>query len=724
MPPPAITFLFIDPATGNFDYHLGVNYIIAYLGSRGLYAEQFINRRPLSLLDAAHGILKNNPGAIGFTCFDTNCGLVKLLAGEIRRLHPGIPVIAGGPSATFSDKGLLEAVPEIDVCVRGEGEYAALELVERLRGGKSLDKIKGITYRKSGSIIRNEDRPLIKGPGGALAELDILPSPYLEKTVNPKYFSTHDTAIPVSTSRGCVQRCAYCNCAAMSQRTIRYHSVDRIIKELKAIELAAGSGMDFLVAFQDDTFTFSKRRAAALCKRIIKEGIKLKFAFHTRADRVDQELLELLYTAGGRTVKFGLESAVPRILYAMKKVRADYGKKSGFLPEKEFIKTLKTNVALAKNIGFSVTINAIFGFPVESLRDGAKTLRLISDLDVDSYAPSRLIIFPGTEVFNYLEIHKSARAKNRAPFKDTPIFFDYPYSEYNIDALPHLPNMRNRDHRSSYPFVEEALMGQASKARPAYPEYIILPRKNRSLQWAKDNLALQTKLLFMSELAGSSAQPKAPIKTTVRSLAKILPIIRNYWGKTSRKLRIGPIPTHHTHMFLKLSEFKSMAHKMPAGTAVIFDILDNTDVRELKALTASAANLPTGENALSNGILLDACRWTNACPALNMTRLMVDGDGNIKPCVRGCALGNINHPLKTIEKNIARIARKTEKKRGCKTCPARNRCSKCVFLGKISEKEYCSTIKHRPRIGKFLKSLKMLNFAVYLLGNRNTTTKV
>ena len=88
---PIISFIFPNFHSGNLDYHLGANYIIAYLRSKGIYAEQFINKSHISLLELVNLVLEREPRIIGFTCFDSNHYLVKRLSQEIKKTGPYRP---------------------------------------------------------------------------------------------------------------------------------------------------------------------------------------------------------------------------------------------------------------------------------------------------------------------------------------------------------------------------------------------------------------------------------------------------------------------------------------------------------------------------------------------------------------------------------------------------------------------------------------------------------
>jgi len=81
----------------------------------------------------------------------------------------GCKVVVGGPHTAFLDREALET-GFIDYVVRGEGEYIMLDLMDAIMGKKSLEDVKGISYIKDGTIIRNPNAELIK-------DLDRIPFP-------------------------------------------------------------------------------------------------------------------------------------------------------------------------------------------------------------------------------------------------------------------------------------------------------------------------------------------------------------------------------------------------------------------------------------------------------------------------------------------------------------------------------------------------------------------
>ena len=98
--------LFVFPPHGQgygrdrFQPYLGTAYIQAYLAARGVAAAQYARDSAGTAMEIAEDILRSGADTIGFTCYDTNYHLVKLLAGSLRVLAPELSIVAGGPAAT------------------------------------------------------------------------------------------------------------------------------------------------------------------------------------------------------------------------------------------------------------------------------------------------------------------------------------------------------------------------------------------------------------------------------------------------------------------------------------------------------------------------------------------------------------------------------------------------------------------------------------------------
>ena len=84
----------------------------------------------------------------------TKCNSYPLtlrIAREVKRLHPNVTIILGGPQASVVDIPTLKAFPFIDFVVRGEAEDTFPNLLKALLDAdpsRKLEEIPGITFRK------------------------------------------------------------------------------------------------------------------------------------------------------------------------------------------------------------------------------------------------------------------------------------------------------------------------------------------------------------------------------------------------------------------------------------------------------------------------------------------------------------------------------------------------------------------------------------------------
>ena len=111
-----------------------------------------------------------DPKIVGFSVLFNNLWTTIDLFKRLKNWNPNIFTIVGNYFATFFPEQLMKQL-DFDFCVRGEGEYILLNLVNHLLTKKvDLTEIKGIVYRKNGIIKANPLPEKIKN-------LDELPIP-------------------------------------------------------------------------------------------------------------------------------------------------------------------------------------------------------------------------------------------------------------------------------------------------------------------------------------------------------------------------------------------------------------------------------------------------------------------------------------------------------------------------------------------------------------------
>jgi anaerobic magnesium-protoporphyrin IX monomethyl ester cyclase len=229
-----------------------------------------------------------------------------LTARLTREILPGVPVVYGGPHASFTARDTLTHVLEIDYVVKGEGEYPFLALCDYFVKGlpRDLCTIPGLCFRTADDIAEN--------PCERIDDLNSLPLPARHLFPGP-YRLTLDLydleAEFLLTSRGCPAHCTFCSASRMFSGGVRYRSMEHIRAELD--RLVATRRIEALKLF-DSTFTSSPYHVAAFCDLIGRYNIL--WECEVRADTLNRKMLGAMKQAGCVYINVGLETANPAIM--------------------------------------------------------------------------------------------------------------------------------------------------------------------------------------------------------------------------------------------------------------------------------------------------------------------------------------------------------------------------------------------------------------------------
>lgn len=290
------------------------------------------------------------------------------VADRLRRL--GVPVVIGGAHPSLMPD---EAIGHADYVVRGEGDHTLPELIRYLSGGAPpLDAVRGITYRDaSGSVVHNPARPLLE-------DMDALPSPDFSLIYGWKPSNTY----PISTSRGCPFSCRFCSVIQVFGGKYRFRSVGVALDEIRRV----ASAYKATIFFVDDNFTANRKRAKAILRGMIDEGIRHNWSAQVRTDVArDPELLRLMADSGCHTLYIGFESINPATL-------ALYEKRQSPGEIADCIRTVK---------GHGITIHGMFVLGADS--DDVATIGNTADfairLGLDTIQFMPLTPLPGTPFF-------------------------------------------------------------------------------------------------------------------------------------------------------------------------------------------------------------------------------------------------------------------------------------------------------------------------------------
>jgi anaerobic magnesium-protoporphyrin IX monomethyl ester cyclase len=302
-----------------------------------------------------------------------------------KKVSSEILTVTGGQHFTATPQESLEAFPEIDVVVRGEGEQTLTELVQNSSKKSAFMKIRGISFRHDGKIFHNPPRPLFE-------DLEILPFPgyHLVKDIVHKY---HFAAMAgrdapyalVEGARGCPHECTFCTQWRHWEGKWRVKSPKRIADEIEFCHRSYGSKFIWLT---DDNFG-AGTRANDLADEILKRRMKdASWFVQARCDDIirNKEVLPKLRRSGLSWVLLGVESSEPSTLNDFKK---------GITPE-----DARTAVRLLKKNDIFAHAMFIIGQRKDTAQSIARLREFADRLDPDFVMFGILTPFPGTEVFD------------------------------------------------------------------------------------------------------------------------------------------------------------------------------------------------------------------------------------------------------------------------------------------------------------------------------------
>jgi radical SAM superfamily enzyme YgiQ (UPF0313 family) len=350
--------------------HIGIGYMMSVLEKEG-HECFYIDTN----YDDINSLYKFQPDIMGISVMSSSFSSVIKTSKEIKN-KIGTKIVLGGPHINIAyGEALKEQV--IDYAIYGEGEITICELLKAIYGNSTekLSNIPGLIFRKGEKVVVNPPRPWIN-------DLDSLPYPahhHFEKYPYGRY--------PLLTNRGCPHQCVYCSVNKTWGRKVRSMTAESIVAEIEYL-LDNWGRKPFIIL--DDTFNISISRAKKYCRIIIDKNLKIEWGcWSFRADRVDEELAELMKKSGCGYVSVGIESAEPEVLKRIKKG--------------ETIEDISKGIECLKDAGIRVHGNFMIGNPGDNLETIKKSINYANKIKLNDFDFYLALPYPGTELWNYVE---------------------------------------------------------------------------------------------------------------------------------------------------------------------------------------------------------------------------------------------------------------------------------------------------------------------------------
>ncbi len=353
--------------------HLGVMTLVSVLRGAGHDAD-VVPARPT---EVDRKLRSGRYRVVGYSVPTLDLEYYLTLNRQIKRRHPGVLSLLGGPHPTF-DPGVIQQ-EGVDAICRGEGEEALVELADLLERGAGVCGVRNLWVKEGGRVHKNPLRPLI-------TDLDTIPWP--DRGCFPRGETYTRGKMHVMVSRGCPHGCTYC--ANPAQRrlygsgtpAVRWRSVDNVMAELRAAVCAGPRPR--LVMFEDDLFAASSRWTKEFLQRYDRQ-VGIPFFCYLRPEQVTPELVHGLAGAGCVTISMGIE-------VANEALRRD------LLGRRTTNRQILRAARLVKTAGMRLEALNIVGIPGTPPDTDLETVRLNARCKVDFAAAKLLAPYPGTEV--------------------------------------------------------------------------------------------------------------------------------------------------------------------------------------------------------------------------------------------------------------------------------------------------------------------------------------
>jgi radical SAM superfamily enzyme YgiQ (UPF0313 family) len=360
---------------------LGLLYISSYLKAEG-FAVDLYDSTFESLANFKAHLDQTRPGLVGLYCnLMTKHNVLKMI--QFCR-DVGANVILGGPEpAHYAAAYLNEGA---DVVVIGEGEVTLAELIPQMvkHGAHRLDSILGIVFRnEDGQVIETAPRPQIPN-------LSEQPWPDREAIPMGRYLDTWKThhglsSVSLITARGCPYTCTWCSHSVFGE-THRRRSPQDVVREVAWI---AEQYKPDQLWYADDVLTIHPRWFLQYNSELKKSGLKIPFECISRADRLNEKIVDALAEMGCYRLWIGAESGSQRILEAMQR--------------KANIEDVQLKTKMLQAKGIQVGMFIMLGYQGEEVIDIEATVDHLKKSNPDLFLTTVAYPIKGTTYYQAVE---------------------------------------------------------------------------------------------------------------------------------------------------------------------------------------------------------------------------------------------------------------------------------------------------------------------------------
>jgi anaerobic magnesium-protoporphyrin IX monomethyl ester cyclase len=221
---------------------------------------------------------------------------------------------------------------------------------------------------------------------GFVENLDSLPFPRWDQFNIHKFryqiVTGSGITLPMLGSRGCPYTCNYCPYLVNSKYRVR--APESIVEEIRYLTAKYNIRG---IAFRDPNLTFDKRRAREFSELLLRYNLDIRWGMEARTDRLDQELIDVLFRSGLRSIEVGIESSNHKVL-------RENRRKAIANSQQESI------IEYCHKLGIRVIANYTLGLPNDTVAGIRETIRYAKKLNTFAIQFTVTTPYPGTQFFD------------------------------------------------------------------------------------------------------------------------------------------------------------------------------------------------------------------------------------------------------------------------------------------------------------------------------------
>jgi radical SAM superfamily enzyme YgiQ (UPF0313 family) len=321
------------------------------------------------------------PGLVGLYC---NLMTKQNVLRQIQACKKaGACVVLGGPEPVNYAQEYLDS--GADIIVSGEGELTLEALIPHLArfGLSGLESINGIIFREDGRLTRTPAREQIR-------DLTAQPWPDREAIDMERYLETWKThhglsSVSLITARGCPYTCNWCSHSVFGF-THRRRAAEDVVEEVAWINDRYKPDQ---LWYADDVLTIHPRWFLHYASLMKERRLYIPFECISRADRLNETIVETLAELGCYRLWIGAESGSQRLLDAMER--------------KTDAEDIRAKTRLLQAKGIQVGMFIMLGYEKEMIADIEATVDHLKRSAPDIFLTTVAYPIKGTRYYDEVE---------------------------------------------------------------------------------------------------------------------------------------------------------------------------------------------------------------------------------------------------------------------------------------------------------------------------------